>query len=55
MGVCCVLNRCWEGEIKMAVEKPRKMRLNGWVEEIIKNGLKNNILIKIEFFDVEKL
>ena len=29
----------------MAVEKPRKMRLNGW-EEIIKNGLKNNILIK---------
>ena len=54
MRVCCVLNRCWEGEIKMAVEKPRKMRLNGW-EEIIKNGLKNNILIKIEFWDVEVL
>ena len=54
MGVCCVLNRCWEGEIKMAFEKPRKMRLNGW-EEIIKNGLKINILIKIEFFDAEKL
>ena len=54
MGVCCVLNRCWEREIKMAVEKPRKMRLNGW-EEIIKNRLKNNILIKIEFWDVEVL
>ena len=26
----------------------------GW-EEIIKNGLKNNILIKIEFWDVEVL
>ena len=52
MGVCCVLNRCWERGIKMAVEKPRK--LNGW-EEIIKNGLKNNILIKIEFWDVEEL
>ena len=38
----------------MAVEKPRKMRLNNW-EEIIKNGLKNNILIKIEFFDAEEL
>ena len=54
MGVCCVLNRCWEREIKMAIEKPRKMRLNGW-EEIIKNGLKNNILIKIKFWDVEVL
>ena len=54
MGVCCVLNRCWERGIKMAVEKPRKMRLNGW-EEIIKKGLKNNILIKIEFWDVEVL
>ena len=49
-----MLNRCWEGEIKMAVEKSRKMRLNGW-EERIKNGLKNNILIKIEFFDAEEL
>ena len=38
----------------MAVEKPKKMRLNGW-EEIIKNWLKNNILIKIEFWDVEVL
>ena len=38
----------------MAVEKPRKMRLDDW-EEIIKNGLKNNILIKIEFLDVEVL
>ena len=38
----------------MAVEKSRKMRLNSW-EEIIKNRLKNNILIKIEFWDVERL
>ena len=38
----------------MAVEKPRKISLNGW-EEIIKNRLKNNILIKIEFWDVERL
>ena len=40
MGVCCVLNRCWEGEIKMVVEKPRKMRLNGWV------GRNNKELVK---------
>ena len=54
MGVCSVLNQCWERKIKMAVEKPRKMRLNGW-EERIKNRLKNNILIKKEFWDVEVL
>ena len=38
----------------MAVEMPRKIRLNSW-KEIIKNELKNNILIKIEFWDVEVL
>ena len=38
----------------MAVEMPKKIRLNSW-EEIIKNELKNNILIKIEFWDVEVL
>ena len=57
MGVCCVLcveTVLEERGIKMAVEKPKKMRLNGW-KEIIKNGLKNTILIKIEIFDAEEL
>ena len=52
--VLCVEPVLEEKGIKMAVEKPRKMRLNGW-EEIIKNGLKNNILMKTEFWDVEVL
>ena len=52
--VLCVESVVEERGIKMAVEKPRKMRLTGW-KEIIKNGLKNNILIKIEFWDVEVL
>ena len=43
-----------ERGIKMAVGKPKKMRLNGW-KEIIKNELKNNILIKIGFWDVKIL
>ena len=35
--------------------KPRKMGLkNGW-KEIIKKRLKNNILIKIEFWDVRAI
>ena len=38
-------NGCW---------KSQENELNGW-EEIIKNGLKNNILIKIKFWDVEEL
>ena len=40
----------------MAVGKPRKMRLkNGWLERNNKERLKNNILIKIDFWDVEVL
>ena len=52
--VLCVELVLEERGIKMVVGKPKKMRLNGW-KEIIKNGLKNNILIKIEFRDVEVL
>ena len=46
--VLCVEPVLEERGTKMAVEKPIKMRLNGW-KEIINNGLKNNILVKIEF------